>query len=166
MPQHVTACHSMSQHVTAPQLSTGSKSTSRLAGSTWLWLKEAKSMLKIAPILRSLAICIMSSIRFPMLPSNPLYKPHPIISNLHFGSNHYFPIFFRCFNRVNPGYNRVYLYVFPWRSIGLFVDLSSTRSGPHQVRPSVWDLRCFGIARPEPRPGTFISGQETLASVP
>ena len=47
-----------------------------------------------------------------------------------------------------------------------FLDFSSIRAGPHQVKPSVRDLRCFGIARPEPRPGTFISGQETLATVP
>ena len=36
-------------------------------------------------------------------------------------------------------------------------------NGP--VRPSVWDLCRFGMTRPEPRPTTFISGQETLASV-
>jgi hypothetical protein len=36
-------------------------------------------------------------------------------------------------------------------------------NGP--VRPSVWDLCRLGMTRPEPRPTTFISGQETLASV-
>ena len=59
----------------------------------------------------------------------------------------------------------IYMFFHGGQQVCLWI-CCQTRSGPHQVRPSVWDLRCFGIARPEPRPGTFISGQETLASVP
>ena len=98
--------HPGSQHVTGPHPSTG-----RMAGSTWLWLKEAKSMLKIA----------QSGVHFPIFPfasclqsvSQCFHSTHstnPIQSSFWFKS--LFSYIFTCFNRVNPGYNQVYLYVF------------------------------------------------------
>ena len=156
----------MSQHVTAPQLSTGSKSTSRLAGSTWLWLKEAKSILKIAQSCVHLpfASCPQSvSFCFhPIHSTNPIQSSYWLKSPFSYiftcfnqvnpgydrvylyvfpyvNSMYYFPICFICFNRVNPVYNRVYLYVFPWRSTGLFVDLSS-----NTLRSASSEAQCLG----------------------
>ena len=164
MSQHVTACHSMSQHHNCP----GSKSTGRLAGSTWLWLKDAKSMLKIAQILRSpatissFATCLQSvSLCFHPIHSHPVkekkikssYKSHPIFI---LGEITIF--------RVNPGHVCYFQIIVHGGSTGIFHQRAQARiNGP--VRPSVWDLCRFGMTRPEPRPTTFISGQETLASV-
>ena len=177
MSQHVTACHSMSQHHNCP----GSKSTGRLAGSTWLWLKDAQSMLKIAQILRSpatissLATCLQSvSLCFHPIHSRPgeekksSYKSHPIFILGEITMFVYFPM-------LQPGYNQVVTGLFmlffgllfmavQHGSTGIFHQRSQARiNGP--VRPSVWDFCRFCMTRPEPRPTTFISGQETLASV-
>ena len=110
----------------------------------------------------NLIICNMSSIRFLMLPSNPLppcegkkrsYKSHPIFI---LGEITIF--------RVNPGHVCYFQIIVHGGSTGIFHQRAQARiNGP--VRPSVWDLCRFGMTRPEPRPTTFISGQETLASV-
>ena len=147
---HVTACHSMSQHHNCP----GSKSTGRLAGSTWLWLKET--------------LC------FHPIHSHPGEEKKTAINPIQssFWVKSPFSYIFLCFNRVNPGYNRV-MYVqcmlfsnhcCHGGSTGIFHQRSQARiNGP--VRPSVWDFCRFCMTRPEPRPTTFISGQETLASL-
>ena len=164
MSQHVTACHSMSQHVTACHIMSqhhncpGSKSTGRLAGSTWLWLKDAKSMLKIAQILRSPATIssFATCLQFVSLCFHPIhshlvkkkkisYKSHPIFILSEITIFLYFQII------VHGG------------STGIVHQRARAINGP--VRPSVWDLCRFCMTRPEPRPTTFISGQETLASV-
>ena len=133
MSQHVTACHSMSQHVTAPQLSTGSKSTSRLAGSTWLWLKEAKSILKIAQS------CV--HLPFASCPQSVSFCFHPIHSTNPIQSSYWlkspFSYIFTCFNQVNPGYHRVYLYVFRYSNsrhdfFGFFVNTRRSASSEAQ----------------------------------
>ena len=49
-------------------------------------------------------------------------------------------------------------------STGIFrCQRAQARIGP--MMPSVWDLCRFCMTRPEPRPGAFVSGQETLASL-
>ena len=165
----------MSQHHNCP----GSKSTGRLAGSTWLWLKDAKSMLKIAQILRSpatissFATCLQSvSLCFHPIHSHPVkekkikssYKSHPIFI---LGEITIFIHFPPIFSYASTGLTRVITglcMLFSNCSTGIFRQRAQARiNGP--VRPSVWDFCRFGMTRPEPRPTTFISGQETLASV-
>ena len=176
MSQHVTACHSMSQHHNCR----GSKSTGRLAGSTWLWLKDAKSMLKIAQILRSpatissFATCLQSvSLCFHPIHSHPVKEKktaiNPIQSSFWVKSPCssiflYFPMLQPENNQVITGLCMLFSNHCSWRLNWIFHQRSQARiNGP--VRPSVWDLCRFGMTRPEPRPTTFISGQETLASV-
>ena len=139
MSQHVTACHIMSQHHNCP----GSKSTGRLAGSTWLWLKDAKSMLKIAQILRSpatissFATCLQSvSLCFHPIHSHPVkekkikssYKSHPIFI---LGEITIF--------RVNPGHVCYFQIIVHGGSTGIFHQRAQARiNGP--VRPCLGSL--------------------------
>ena len=124
-----------------------------------IWLKDAKSMLKIAQILRSpatissFATCLQSvSLCFHPIHSHPGKKRKQLGYKSH-------PIFIL-------GEITIFLYVqiiVHGGSTGIFHQRSQAINGP--VRPSVWDLCRFCMTRPEPRPTTFISGQETLASV-
>ena len=135
----VTACHSMSQHHNCP----GSKSTGRLAGSTWLWLKDAKSMLKIAQILRSpatissFATCLQSvSLCLHPIHSHPVKEKkaaiNPIQSSFWVKSPFssiflYFPMLQPENNQVITGLCMLFSNRCSWR---FNWDFSSTRSGP------------------------------------
>ena len=104
----VTACHSMSQHHNCPLALNPLAAWQAQHGYGERRLKDAKSMLRsaqscvhlpFASCLQSASVCL-----------HPLHSTNPIQSSFRFKS--LFPFIFTCFNRVNPGYNRVYLYVF------------------------------------------------------
>ena len=128
-------------------------------------VKVGKSILKIAQILRSpatissFATCLQSvSLCFHPIHSHPVKEKKAAINPIQ--SSFWVKSPFSGLTRVTYV---IFKSLFMAVQLVFFINAQARINSP--VRPSVWDLCRFCMTRPEPRPTTFISGQETLASV-